>query len=317
MRFFVSLLLGVGTLIHSLPVVAQSDGEHDSFRRARSFHLSDQPDSVAYYARRAIAQWQQQRQWNQQAYGLAWLGDLFRREERNDSAFYYLSRALVSVTSNPVQDTTRAQVYQHLGDYYRATRQPAQAVQMFQRAAAVQKSFTDPLPLIESYTALGSVYRYAYFDHITAQQYYQQALRLLEETGEHDGIKLFNVLYNLATTSRLQQDHEQALAYGYRAATLAKSFRSEHQEVCYTMLGNILNDQRNYAAAIYNFQRALALGEERLGNDDPALIIRLNNLASVYAEVDSVPKSVRLLDHALQIYQASEGQGEHAPCPNP
>ncbi len=95
---------------------------------------------------------------------------------------------------------------------------------------------------------------------------------------------LFRVLYSLATTNRLKEDNEQALAYGYRAAALAKTLSSAYQEVCYTMLGNILDDQRNDAPAIYNYQRALALGADRLGNDDPALIIRLNNLAAIYIQ---------------------------------
>ena len=309
MRFALFLLLSVETLL-LFPAEAQSPEASRSFRRAQAFFSDDQPDSAAHYARRALAHWQQQQQWNQQAYGLGWLGDLYRREQLNDSAFFYLSRALVAVTSSPVPDTTRAQVYYHLGSYYKSVRQPTQAVQMFQQAAAVQKSFDDLLSLAKSYGALGDVYRYTYFDHITAQQYYQQALRLLEASGVADQQDLFRVLYSLATTSRMKRDHQQALAYGYRAAALAEAFSSDYQEVCYTMLGNILNDQGNYAAAIYNFQRALALGVDRLGSDDPALIIRLNNLAAVYTEVDSLPASVRLLNRALRIYQSSGGRGQ-------
>ncbi len=309
MRSTVFLLLSVGTLILSLPVVAQSGQGSRLFSRAQAAHQNDRPDSAAHYARQAIAAAEQQ-QWNEHAYALSWLGDLYRRQRQSDSAFYYLSRALVAVTSSPVEDTTRAQVYHYLGDYYKSIQRPAQAIQMFQRAVTIQKSLLDSLPLAESYSALGSIYRYTYFDYITAQQYYQQALGLLEESGVVDQQDLFRVLYSLATTSRMKKDHEQALAYGYRAAALAKTFTSDYQEVCYTMLGNILNDQGNNAVAIYNFQRALALGIDRLGSDNPSLIIRLNNLAAVYTEVDSLPASVRLLNRALRIYQSSGGQGQ-------
>ena len=311
MRLIVFLLLSVGTLIHSLPVVAQSDGESRHFLRARAFHSTDQPDSAAHYARQALADLEQQRQWNRQAYVLSWLGDLYRRKQQSDSAFYYLSRALVAVTSNPVQDTTRAQVYNDLGDYYQAIRQPAQAVQMYQKAVVVRKSLDTPISLADSYSALGSVYRYIYYDYLTAQQYYQQALRLLEEGEGENQQDLFRVLYSLATTNRLKEDYDQALAYGYRAAALAETLSSSFQEVCYTMLGNILDDQKNDASAIYNYQRALALGVDRLGNDDPALIIRLNNLASIYIRVDSLPQGEQLLDRARQIFRASNKQDEN------
>lgn len=325
MRFSVFLLLSVGTLIFTNPARAQPgavqpgevqpggdspDAGQRSFLRAQTFFAYDQPDSAARYARRALAQWEQQQQWNQYAYGLSWLGNLYRRVQQNDSAFFYLSRALVTVTSSPVQDTTRAQVYDHLGSYYKSVRQPAQAIQMFQKAVAVQKSLDDSFALAGSYNALGNIYRYTYLDYITAQQYYQRALRLLEGSGVENKKKLFDVVYSLATTSRLREDYEQALAYGYRAAELAKTLPDGNQEVCYTMLGNILFDQENNASAIYNYQRALALGVDRLGNNDPALIIRLNNLAGTYIRIDSLEQGVRLLDHALRIYQTSGGQGE-------
>ena len=304
------MLLSVGTLMLSSPVVAQSDGESRHFLRAWAFYSSDQPDSAAHYARRALAELKQQQQWNQQAYGLSWLGDLYRREQQNDSAFYYLSRALVAVTSNPVQDTTRARVYYQFGDYYESVRQPAQAVQMHQKAAALLKYINNPVLLAKSYNALGSIYRYIYYDYLTAQQYYQQALRLLEEAGGENQQDLFRVLYSLATTNRLKEDYDQALAYGYRAAALAKTLSSSFQEVCYSMLGNILDDQKNDASAIYNYQRALALGADRLGNGDPALIIRLNNLAAIYIRVDSLPEGVRLLERALRIFRATNEQDE-------
>lgn len=299
-------------MISSLPVAAQSDEGQPFFQRARHFYTNHQADSATHYVRRALAQWQQQKRWNQQAYGLGWLGNLYRRTQQNDSAFFYLSRALVTVTSSPVQDTTRAQVYHEFGKYYESIRQPEQAVQMFQRAVTIRKSFADPLPLAESYSALGAIYRYTYYDYLTAQQYYQQALHLLEEAKEENRQDLFRVLYSLATTNRLKKDYEQALAYGYRAAKLAKTLSDDYQEVCYVMLGNILYDQGNNASAIYNHQLALALGINRLGNSDPALIMQLNNLAAVYIDVDSLPAGVRLLNHALRIYQTSGGQSEEA-----
>ncbi len=111
MRFIVFLLLSVGTLIHSPPVVAQSGAGSRLFFRAQAAYQNDRSDSAAHYARQAIAAAEQQQQWNEHAYALSWLGDLYRRQRQSDSAFYYLSRALVAVTSSPVQDTTRAQVY--------------------------------------------------------------------------------------------------------------------------------------------------------------------------------------------------------------
>ena len=303
------MLLSVGTLMLSSPVVAQSDGESRHFLRAQAAHRNNQPDSAVHHARQALAELEQQQRWNQYAYVQGWLGDLYRREERSDSAFFYLSRALVTVTSSPVHDTTRALIYNDLGDYHQSVRQPMQAVQMHQKAAAVLKYINNAVLLAKSYNALGSIYRYTYYDYLTAQQYYQQALRLLEEAEVKDS-ELFNVLYNLATTGRLKGDYEQALAYGYRAAVLAQTLSDARQEVCYTMLGSIFYDQGNSAAAIHNFRQALASGIDRLGNDDPTLIIRLNNLATVYIETDSLQKCVWLLNRAVQINQTSGERDE-------
>ena len=297
------MLLSVGTLMLSSPVVAQSNGESRHFLRARAFS-TDQPDSAAHYARRALAEWEQERQWNQHAYGLSWLGDFYRRKQQSDSAFYYLSRALMAVTSSPVQDTTRADTHYNLGQYYYDERQPEQALQTHRRALTIREVLGDSLPLVDSHTAIANVYRYIYLDFITAEQYYQKALNQLNPATHPDG-KLFDVLYSLATTNRLKEDYDQALAYGYQAATLAKGLSRERSEVCFTMLGNILDDQGNTDAAIANYESALALGIERLGNQHPDLMVRFNNLAAAYIKADKLIQAKRLLRHTLRVYQTA------------
>ena len=311
MGFSVSLLLSVVTLMLSLPAAAQSDGGSRHFLRAQAAHQNDQPDSAAHYARRALAELEQQQRWNQYANVQAWLGDLYRREGRSDSAFFYLSRALVTVTSSPVHDTTRAATYHNLGRYYYGERRPEQALQTHRRALTIREARGDSLSLVDSYTAIANVYRYIYFDFITAEQYYQKALSQLNP-ATHPDKKLFDVLYSLATTNRLKEDYDQALAYGYQAATLAKGLSRESSEVCYTMLGNILDDQGEVTAAIANYESALALGIERLGNQHPDLIVRLNNLAAAYLIVDKLPQAKRLLRHALRVYQASPNSSAEA-----
>lgn len=308
MRFIVFLLLSVGTLILSLPVVAQSDQSLRLLSRAQAAHQNDRYDSVAHYARQAIAAASQQQQWNQQAYALSWLGDIYRREQRSDSAFHYLSRALVTVTSSPVHDTTRADTYYNLGRYYHGEQQPEQALQTHRRALAIREVLGDSLMLADSYTALADVYRYIYLDFITAEQYYQRALDQLNP-ATHPDQKLFTVLYSLATTNRLKEDYDKALAYGYQASTLAKGLSRKSREVCFTMLGNILDDQGDLTAAIANYESALALGIERLGDQNPDLIVRFNNLAAAYTQANKLRQAKRLLRHALQIYQAAPDPG--------
>ena len=269
--------------------------------RAKVYFQNSQIDSAAYYARQDISVTQQRQEWNRYAYVLGWLGDSYRREEQYDSAFHYLSRALVTVASNPVHDTTRAATHHQLGLYYKETRQPAQAIQMYEQALETRKLLGDSVALANTYNALATVYRYTYFDYLTAERYYQQALDLLASSSETK--KRFDVLYNLATTNRLKGDLDKALAYGYRAASLAQELKVRDREVCFTMLGNILDDKNDVKLAIANLRQALTLGIQRLGNSDPALIRRFNNLAAVYISADSLSLGVQLLTHSLQIHR--------------
>ena len=289
----------VSVCLATTPLFAQSAQSSSFLESARAFSRKSQLDSVAHYAHRAITVSQQNQQWNDHAYALTWLGDHYRREQRYDSAFHYQSLALVTVVSNEVHDTTLALTYHQVGLYYKDTRQPAQAIQMYEKAISVREALRDSVALAASYNALATVYRFSYFDYIKAEQNYQRALQLLE-SSDHTK-EVFDALYSLATTYRLREDYDEALAYGYRAITLAKDLSPLNQEVCFTMIGNILQERGDTKSAIVNFKQALSLGIKRLGNSDPSLVRRFNNLGHAYVEADSLVAGVQMLKHALTI----------------
>ena len=307
MKKILCLIVNAWIIATSSLLSAQPVAPPGALDQARVFYQQSQLDSTTYYAHQEIAASHESQRWNDYAYALSWLGDTYRREQYYDSAFHYLSRALVTVVSSPVQDTTLAQTHHNMGLYYKDTRQPAQAVQMYEKAIAVRETLDDSIALAVSYNALATVYRFTYYDYLKAEEYYQQALQLLESSDEIK--KTFDALYSLATTYRLKEDYDEALAYGYRAVDLAQQLSSFNREVCFTMLGNIFQDIDNTESAIANFQRALSLGIARLGNSDPVLMRRYNNLATVYIKADSVSLGMRMLSQSLRIYASAPQAG--------
>ena len=272
----------------------------------QAWHDNQPIDSVSYLARSTVQRAEQAQQWNASAYALTWLGGVYRDQEQFDSAFHYLSRALVTVTSNSLPDSTVATTYYHLGLYYRKVNRPEQAVEVFRRALAIRETMDDPVALAEVCRNIAHVYRFAYSDFITAEQFYQRALNLLEDTDDQPAEDMFPVLYGLAITNRLKEDYDKALSYGYRAITLSKKLSARQQERCFTMLGNILEDKEELPTAIKNFEQALSLGITRLGSNRPELMIRYNNLAGAYIAADSVRQGLAMLRHAEQLYQTQQ-----------
>ena len=306
MRYSLHLIVSVWSLALSFPLVAQSEAGARAFRQAQAFYQNDQLDSATYYVRKTITLSEQNRQWNDHAYALGWLGDVYGRKGQYDSAFHYLSRALVIVTSNKVQDTTLATTYHNLGWYYRYINQPEQAIQLYQQALQVREKLVpaQPLAVAISYESLANVYRYNYYDYTTAEKYYLKVLTIYNQEGVNERNR-FKIFYNLATTNRLKENFDKALEYGFKAFALAQKLENVDKEHCYQMLGNIFSSQDDSRRAISFFQKAIDLTLSREGKFSLNLPWQYNNLGNAYLKLDSVKTGIQLLNKALNIYEVA------------
>ena len=304
-------ILIVSACLAATSLSAQLVGPIHSLSRAQTFFQDRQVDSAAYYARKEITTAQQRQRWNDQAYALSWLGNVYRREEQYDSALYYLKQALLTVTVNQVPDTTRATTYHTLGLYYEFTDQPEQALQMYQQALELRENFVPPQPLAvaTSYESLADVYRYIYYDYTQAEEYYLKVLTIYNQYGEVGPERTLTILYNLATTNRLKKNYDKALEFGFKGLAIAQQLSSIDRELCYHLLGNIFQSQGDGSRAISFYHEAIDLILARDGTRSQSLPRLYNNLGLAYLITDSIEAAVQVFYQTLNLYTTT-----HAPA---
>ena len=294
----------VSACLVSITLFGQSVELPNYLNHAQAFWQNSQIDSATYYARREIAAAQQSQRWNEQAYALSWLGDVYRRGEQYDSAFYYLSRALMSVTSNPVADTTLAITHHQLGLYYEFQNQPEQALQMYQQALDLREQLdpAQPLAVATSYESLADVYRYIYYDYTQAEEYYLKVLTIYNQQKEISPKRMFSILYSLASTNSLKGDYEKALEFGFKTLAIAQSLGSVYQELCHHLLGTIFQSQGDGRRALSFYHEAIDLILAREGTRSQSLPRLYNNIGLAYLMTDSVEAAVQVFHQNLDVY---------------
>jgi len=72
-------------------------------------------------------------------------------------------------------------------------------------------------------------------------------------------------------------------------------------------LGKAQSQVERYADAERSYRRALAIGEDALGPDDPEVALVLNNLAVNYKRQDRIPEALDCLRRSLAIREAKLG----------
>jgi CHAT domain-containing protein len=125
----------------------------------------------------------------------------------------------------------------------------------------------DLLAIAQSYNSIGDVYRYCLFDYYHAEKNYLKALtnlRLLTPSAE---LELGVCYYNIAATSRVKGDDEQALIYAYESLSIFKKLQSKFAgwlTRTYNLLGNIEENKKEYGSAIYFYNKAIETGKGSL-----------------------------------------------------
>jgi CHAT domain-containing protein len=145
---------------------------------------------------------------------------------------------------------------------------------------------TEQDKIAQSHSYLGYLYRYRKNDSQKALHHYSAQLKALLLIGDQTPA-LAQCYYNLSATYGLLEDYSIALTYAYKALDLANDLLmpAYFRSYCLTSIANNHQLLREYEKASVYFQKSLSLMESELGEDDPNLLIILNNLGVSLQEV--------------------------------
>nr|WKN40401.1 CHAT domain-containing protein [Tunicatimonas sp. TK19036] len=269
---FPALLLAIFTE----PSAAQGGLPHDFLERAQQQFSQNQYDSASYYAKLALKSAVTSTDQAEAYY------ELGRAQRRLD--FYADAQASLANAIRLTQDSNlTAQAHYELGKSYSDIVRPEVAIYHFQRAMLFNP---DTLDLVRINEGIADEYNYYYFDYTEAEKYYEKALAYLQSLPNTHEAVLLRLLYNLATTHHRREDYFTALDYAQRATRLAQETQSINLGVCYSLLGMIYHQQREYDLGIVAYKNAVAQATSNGNDDNPDLGKLYNNLGLLYAEIE-------------------------------
>ena len=135
----------------------------------------------------------------------------------------------------------------------------------------------------------------------------------LDELGSDPAVQA-RLLRAFAQTWYDLEDYGHAAASARRALTLERAVAPRSPEVASTLvlLGDVLFEQGDYAAAERPFEEALALAREREGSRGETVALTLNELAGVKRRQSRLAEAERLRRQALEIQRTTLGERSDA-----
>jgi len=205
-----------------------------------------------------------------------------------DKAIEYTNEALEFAKKNE-NNIQLGSCYQNLGLFNKQKRNLTTALDYFQKALAIKKEYNDePRRIANTLDAIAGVYE-VMDDKKSALEYYEQALKLREESGDVIGSALS--YYNIGVFYHKQGDFAKALSF-YEVA-LKKSEEIPHPGLigyCQDAIGNAYTDLGNPDKGIVYIKKSLAL-REKIG-DKGGYIHTLLNLADAYQKKGNLRKAL-------------------------
>ncbi len=310
MRFFIVLIfIGLVTVYPALSGIShpcQITADSSLVNADRSFDQNDYANALLFYES-AVKDFKAQNQWKGYEKAMAGKAHTLIKLRKYENARAALDTAL-SVGKRFMGETIEiATVYYVYGVLHDLMNKPDQSLAMHKNALRIRKASLGPqhFKVAESFNGIGEVYRYTVRDYFEAEKNFLQAIEILEHIGNADQKHLYRGYYNLATTNRLKNDFEKALAFAFQAVQALESIKPSDTISfirCYGIIANIYNTQSVFEKAISYYRKALALRIARremsseMAND-------YKNLAKAYIESGQVPKALLCVDSALMIVE--------------
>ncbi|MEN0050249.1 MAG: CHAT domain-containing tetratricopeptide repeat protein [Bacteroidota bacterium] len=189
---------------------------------------------------------------------------------------------------------TKGVILRALGRYEEALDFHYQALEKLKQTGLID----DPL-LSNLYIAIGAIH-YELENYQEALSNYDQALKLLQEVMESNQLTLAD-LYNLKSGSyRELSQFDLANHDGQKALAIWEKLDHPELPRAYTSLARIDYLQKNYSAAIINYQKALQKAIAISGKEHKNVVVAYTNLAKAYLGNENFESALLHIQKALK-----------------
>lgn len=158
---------------------------------------------------------------------------------------------------------------------------------------------------------LGYIYRYITSEYRKALDQFEKELHLIESSDTLTETRVrFANSYNLATTSRLLENYEKALNYGFSALAISQDdpdAPTRNLLLSYSVIANILGDMEEFKRATDYHLKKIKLSEDLYGALQPELADYYNNAALDFLSAREFEEALHYFQKAQQSINGTEG----------
>jgi len=283
--------------LKTLLLSASSEKKIELYMSISDEYFSLLPDSALKYCQKAVRQADNSYEFLGNIYLKT--GNLFLKNKRFDSTFYYYNSALkfyekknqkfnIALTKNQLGST-----YLYLTDYDNALSLHMDALKIFINIDSKKE-------IAETYIYLGNVF-YKLDNYKLAEDFYNSSIEIYEETND---IKSISYVYNnLAKVYFKEQKFNKSLEF-YNKSLLIKDEIGNKKGISstYINLAELYELIKDYDKAFSFNNKALSLLKQQ--SDKYGIAQCLNNIGSVNCKINELKKANEYLKEALFIAEA-------------
>jgi CHAT domain-containing protein len=278
---------------------------HEYLDKAEAYFYQNKDDSAILEYKIALFKFKNEENWSGYIKCCYKLGTCFNYKNQKDTAYAYLMLAKRLAYETIGQgDLSTVYVHYFIGDYYRTTGMPEEAMDEFLLAKSLLDAYhpKDHPSNAHVLDFIGEMYLLYQSNPGKAEEFYKEAIRIREKNNEANSPDVANNYFNLAKASHHKGDYQKALSYNQKALFLFNSFKGNflpHVSNCYIQSANIQSDMGNYSVAINQYQLAIE-NLKRGGSDTFYLVNYYNNLGAVFVQNNEIKNAIHAIDQSLQ-----------------
>lgn len=278
------------------------DFANDCYKYFNMFKLENKNDSALYYIELRALRDTTNVEWQLEA----GLFIVLYVADYNKALTYYQRALCQSIFQDGEESEWVADSYNNIGYVYDRQGNYPKALEYYGKALAIREKVLDPEhpDVAESYNNIGLLY--SKDGCPKALEYLSKALKIrMNELGsEHPYIaESYN---NIGLFYSSQGDYPKALEYYNKALEiLEKESDPEHLDVAstYNNIALVYRFQEEYPKALEYYSKSLAIREKVLGKEHPDVAISYNNIGTVYCRQKEYPKALEYYNKALAIQE--------------
>ena len=254
------------------------------------------------------------------AMGLRLLGDVNKKLNQYDSAFFYWEKSYRTNDCQGKPDELNADLClnnlvlccKNIGDFYILNKNYKSAEVFYKKSLdGLKIAYGDEHPDVASgYNNLAILYSQM-GDYNKAELLYQQCLKIKIKAFGPEHQKMATTLINLGDLYRKISDYHSAEALLTESLMILKnSLGLKHLKTAAVMtkLGDLYYTMSEFKSSETSYKRALEICKSILGSDNPNLSPILNNMSLLYLEMGDYSKAKSLINQSIAIREKAFGK---------